>query len=92
VTARSPRPSRSAGAPRPGISTLPSTVTGGAPSAGCTVTNAPPSGAQMPGSHTIATRTAASAASTALPPLSPSRTAASAASRLLAATAIWGTG
>src|SRR4051812_8095150 len=82
-----PCPTRSRGSPRPGIATLPSTVTGGEPSAGAIVTKAPPAGEQIPGSHTIATRTAASAASTALPPVATACTPAAAASALLAATA-----
>ena len=63
-----PVPNRSAGSPRPGISTLPSMVTGGLPSAGSMVTNAPPARLTTPGSVTVATSVAARAASTALPP------------------------
>src|SRR6478609_2775382 len=74
----SPSPNRSAGSPRPGISTLAS-MTSGSPSCGQTATNPPPSGETTPGSVHIATSIAATAASTAVPPASttsrPARTA-----------------
>ena len=69
------------------MSIQPSTVYAGPPSAGCTVTNPPELSDTIPTSLTMATRAAASAASTALPPAGATCSAASAAASFGAATA-----
>ena len=86
TTSRTPWPNRSAGSPRPGISTFPST-TSGSPPAGQTETKQPPPRLTIPGSVARATKPAASAASTALPPSAATASPASSACRPVAATA-----
>ena len=80
-------PKRCGGRPRPGISAHPSTVAAAPPSQGWTVTKQPEPIDTRPGSLTIVTSDAASAASTALPPASLTWRPPSAAASLGAATA-----